>query len=167
MPRTGGEGGYTLEVDNLVSRVTDVLVPGASEPAYVVWGTPAGDRYFIGFSEVYWQPVTNGYLKGHNQQLPIPILTWAHSINSRIRGDDRAGQSLSARREAIDNAEALLGLLDKLAVVSKKSKLFNKILRNFLGDVQMYAEVDPVHAGVNDVFRNALDDIANTRGKIP
>jgi hypothetical protein len=156
----------TLSVVNLVSRDTPLLVKGHSVPAYVVFTTTGGDSYYIGFSEVYWQPITKGYLATHQKRLPVPTFTWAHSINSRIRGVDRAGQSLSGWREAIDNAETLLGLLNQLAVISKKTKLFSRIMRDFLGDVQMYAEVDPIHNDVNGVFGDALDDIAVTRQKI-
>jgi hypothetical protein len=158
-------GDRKLTVVNLVTRDTPLLVPGKSVPAYVVF-TNAGDHYYIGFSEVYWQPVTKGYLASHQNRLPVPVFTWAHSINSRIRGGKRAGQSLSGWREAIDNLETLLGLLDKLATISRKTKLFSRIMCDFLGDVQMYAEVDPIHNTVNDVFRDALNDIADTRRKI-
>jgi hypothetical protein len=127
-----------------------------------------GDDYYVGFSEVYWQPITKGYLAAHKGQTPVPVFTWAHSINCRIRGNDRApGQTLSAWRESLDNAETLLGLIHKLAVISGKAKAFGEILCDFLGDVQMYAEVDPIHDAVNQVFRDALDDIAFTRGQIP
>jgi len=82
------ENGYTLTVKNLVARDTALLVKGASEPAYVVLQIPNRDFYFIGFSEVYWQPETKGYLKAHDDQTPVPMFTWARSINSRIRGEN-------------------------------------------------------------------------------
>ena len=110
--------------------------------------------------------MTNGYLAAHKGQPPVPIYTWAHSINIRILGDKRDGQSLSLWREAIDNAETLLDVGRKLALISKKADLFDKILRDFLGDVQMYAEVDHVHEAVNSAFRDALDDIAVVREKV-
>jgi hypothetical protein len=94
------------------------------------------------------------------------MFTWAHSINSRIRGEERAGQSLSLWREAIDNAETLLDVARKLAFVLKKADLFQKILRHFLGDVQMYAEVDDIRNAVNGVFRDALEDVGLVRKKI-
>jgi hypothetical protein len=74
---------------------------------------------------------------------------------------------LQAWREAIDNAETLLNLAEKLAAISRKSEEFANILRDFLGDVQMYAEVDPIHDDVNGVFNAALEDIAITRDRIP
>ncbi len=94
------------------------------------------------------------------------MFTWAQSINSRIHGNKREGESLSGWREAINNAEKLLDLANQLALISKKSKLFGTILCHFLGDVQMYAEVNPIHTAVNGVFAAALDDIADTRDKI-
>jgi hypothetical protein len=155
-----------LTVANLVTRDSPLLVKGASVPAYLFF-TIGEDSYYIGFSEVYWQPITKGYLAAHNGQTPVPVFTWAHSLNCRVRGDDRGGQSLSAWREALDNAETLLGLIQKLAVISGKAKTFGQTLCDFIGDVQMYAEVDPIHDDVNVVFKDALDDIAFTRKQIP
>jgi len=131
LPETGG-----LTVKNLVPRDTPLPVKGSSVPAYVIF-TTGGDSYYIGFSEVYWQPVTKGYLAAHDGQTPVPICTWAHSLNCRIRGDDRAaGQTLPGWREALDNAQTLLGLIQKLALISGKAKIFGKTLCDFLGDVQ-------------------------------
>ncbi len=50
-----------LVVKNLITRDTPLLVKGASIPAYVIY-TIGGDNYYIAFSEVYWQPITKGYL---------------------------------------------------------------------------------------------------------
>jgi hypothetical protein len=72
---------------------------------------------------------------------------------------------LSLWREAIDNAETLLDVARKLAFVSKKADLFQTILRHFLGDVQMYAEVDDIHNAVNRMFRDALEEVGLVRKK--
>jgi hypothetical protein len=128
--------------------------------------TIPGHRYYIAFSECYWQPVTEQYIKDHDNHLPVPVFTWAHSINNRIRGEKRGNQGLAAWREAITNVETILGLLRKLAVISKKAEILHWVLLKFLGDVQMYTEAPGVHAEINVEFNNTLADVAKVREKI-
>jgi hypothetical protein len=154
-----------LKVFNLVSRVLDRLQPGKTDPAYLVFTIP-GHRYYIAFSECYWQPITEKYIADHDNRLPVPVFTWAHSINNRIRGEKRGDQGLAAWREAIDNVETILGLLRKLAAISKKAEILHWVLLKFLGDVQMYTEAPGVHAEINIEFNNTLADVAQVREKI-
>jgi len=154
-----------IKVFNLVSRVADRLEPGETDPAYLVFTIP-GHRYFIAFSECYWQPITEKYIKDHDNHLPVPVFTWAHSINNRIRGEKRGNQGLATWREAITNVETILNLLRKLAVISKKAEILHWVLLKFMGDVQMYTEAPGVHAEINIEFNNTLADVAKVREKI-
>jgi hypothetical protein len=155
----------TFKVVNLVGRVENLIKPDSTEPAYVVFTTPK-DTYYISFSEVYWQPVTNAYVEAHKFRLPVPIFTWAHSINNRIRGPKRGSNDLAAWRETIDNFETLLHLVRKLAAISKKAEILHTVLVNFLGDVEMYTECGAIHNQINEEFGKVLDDVAPTRDRI-
>ena len=153
--------GYTVEVDNLIESVDDVRAkapdgaPARSfRPAFLVL-TNRHDRrnYVIGFSEVYWQNITNGYLGNNGGEPPIPIFVWAHSINARML---RQGGDFADYRKTIDNLEKLFGNLRMLAVLLKGSRVLFNILNRFLGDVQMYAESDRIRTEINRRFRNVM-----------
>jgi len=124
------------------------------EPAYLTIGKKGcPPDYAIAFSEVYWQPVTNKYLVD-NVQPPIPIFTWAHSVNTRLF---HGGPDFRRAREAIDNLEKMLDLIKRLAAIYKKSGELATILERFLGDVQMYVESWQLRQEINQEFFNVLD----------
>ncbi|MGH9658350.1 MAG: hypothetical protein ACRD96_07380, partial [Bryobacteraceae bacterium] len=143
--------GYTVDVHNLIEGVEETRL----RPAYLTFTTPS-DKHVIGFSEVYWQTITNDALKLNDGQPPIPITTWAHSINTRLLGP---GHDLAAWRDVIANVESLLRIVRKLAAISKKSETFVKITTRFLGDVQMYAESDHIREKINNRFLSVLSRI--------
>lgn len=109
----------------------------------------------IGFSEVYWQPITNGYLD-KDEKLPIPIFTWARTIANRLYDP---GRDLTKWRLAIENLEKILRYLKWLAIHFKKAELFNTITQKFLGDVQMYAESDQIRKEINKQFFRVVSRI--------
>jgi hypothetical protein len=127
--------GYRLAVHNLITTVDP---PGAAHPvvrpAYGVLER-YGRETVIGFSEVFWQDITNNVLGRFKQGTPVPMFVWAHSINTRL-----LGPHYYRARDAIDNLESLLGIVQKLALIFKKADVFMRILNRFVGDVQMYAE---------------------------
>ena len=151
--------GYKLEVDNLIETVDDISkkapehAPARSfHPAFLVFTDDHVERnYVMGFSEVYWQNITNEYLEGNHGAPPIPIFVWAHSINTRLFGGGYGDY-----RKVIDNLEKMFGLFRKLAVVFKKSGVLLEILNRFLGDVQMYAESDDIRGEINKRFRSVM-----------
>ena len=139
----------TVEVHNLLSE-TGLR---GSQPAYISLTAADGKRHVIVFSEVYWQNVTNARLKENKNEPPIPIFSWAHSINTRLFAEKkRGGGDFRKAREAIDNLERMLNLLKALAVVYKKSGHLAEILKKFLGDVQMYAESSKIREEINNKF---------------
>ena len=109
-----------LTVHNLIESV-DGLVEAAPgelkkfQPAYVTYNDGRSVNV-IGFSEVYWQPITDGYIESNGGNLPVPIVTWAHSIATRLLSADggRSTSALAGWRAAIENLERLLLLLGKL-----------------------------------------------------
>ena len=84
--------GCELEVDNLIESVDPPAnataangAPARFAPAFVRF-QKRNDRFLIGFSEVYWQDITNSYLMGEKKDPPIPVFVWAHSVNTRMLG---------------------------------------------------------------------------------
>jgi hypothetical protein len=155
--------GFTLQVDNLIESVDDVKTqaPGKPDrtyrPAFAVFVSDAAQcNFVIGFSEVYWQHITNGYLQKFQGSPPVPIFVWAHSINTRFL---REGWQFHTAREAIDNLEKLLGLTQKLALIYKKADVLARVLHRFLGDVQMYAESDAIREEINQRFCSVLERV--------
>jgi hypothetical protein len=153
------ERGTELDVDNLIESVdppdrVDGAAPARFTPAFVKYSCARGN-FVIGFSEVYWQDITNSYLK-HGAP-PIPIFVWAHSINTRLL---RHGRSFHVAREAIDNLERLLGLTRLLAMAYKKSDVLYRVLNRFLGDVQMYAESDDIRGRINRRFAHVAAQVS-------
>lgn len=123
-------------------------------PAYIIFkDTNQKTNYVIGFSEVYWKHIPDDYIK-NNSGLPIPLFTWAHSVNTRFLGKDKA--SLNEAREAIDNLEKMLRLIKMLGRIYKQSERFAFITERFLGDVQVYAESDDIRQQINDRFLNVM-----------
>jgi hypothetical protein len=148
----------TVDIHNLVEQPDPkkggLLLrsgPPDGRPAYLLL-RDQGKPYVIAFSEVYWKPVTNGYIERHKQP-PIPIFPWAHSINLRLF---KGGKSYRTGREAIENLETMLGLVKRLALIYKKSGMLSTVLEQFLGDVEMYVESEPLRQNINDVFFEIL-----------
>jgi len=161
--------GYKVEPDNLIEGVDEIVARKSKaregerrssfRPAFLVFTDEnAGVKHVFGFSEVYWQPITNGYLKDNEWHLPIPIFTWAHSINTRLLGPDG---DLAKWRSAIDNMEALLKVVKKISILSKKARDFVNITETFLGDVQFYAESDVIREEINYRFLSVLARISS------
>jgi len=160
--------GYKIEVDNLIESVDDIRddpapgkPPRSFHPAFLVFTSDHERRnYVIGFSEVYWQNITNAYLAKNDGAPPIPIFIWAHSVNTRMLNDTSAFKSAPSTfkkvRKVIDDLEKLLGLLKKLAVIFKETETFLRILNRFAGDVQMYAESDEIRGEINERFRSVM-----------
>lgn len=150
----------TVHVHNLLETVgAGTATPSASSraltsghPAYLIL-EDRGQKVLLSFSEVYWQPITNAYLAVNEGIPPIPIFTWAHSINTRMF---HGGASFHIAREAIDNLEILLRLLRNLAVIYKKSGDFADITSKFLGDVEMYVESDEIRGKIDAEFIRVL-----------
>ncbi len=162
--------GYSVEVDNLIESVDDVSsaapanAPSRSfHPAFLVFTSdPEKHNYVIGFSEVYWQNITNAYLTRNDGGPPIPIFIWAHSINTRMLGHTANFHKI---RSVINNLETMLGLVRKLAVIFKKSEILLTVLSRFLGDVQMYAESDDIRSEINARCRSVLSRATVFAGK--
>ena len=123
---------YSVEVHNLIETVDEIkevkralaeLRPRRSfRPAYIIFhDKQTQTAYVIGFSEVYWKQIPDNYIEQNNKKLPIPIFTWARSINTRFL---EAGRAFHLAREAIDNLERMLGLLRVLGIIYKKSGQF-------------------------------------------
>ena len=161
---------YKIEVDNLIESVDDIREdpgigkpPRSFRPAFLVFTSDHEQRnYVIGFSEVYWQNITNAYLAKNDGAPPIPIFVWAHSVNTRLLN---ATATFKKVRTVIDNVEKLLRLLERLALIFKKTETFIKVLNRFAGDVQMYAESDQIRAEINDRFRSVLSRTTEFAGK--
>lgn len=151
----------TVEVHNLVERI-DVPRNKAARPAYITCAID-GREYVLAFSEVYWQPVPNEYLKRNDDNPPVPVFTWAHSINTRLL---HGGPRYQTARDAIDNLETMLGLLKRLAAIYKKSGLLADILTKFLCDVQMYVESDDLRSEINQQFLAVLANVGDMRAEI-
>ena len=161
---------------NLIESV-DGLVEAAPgelkkfQPAYVTYNDGRSVNV-IGFSEVYWQPITDGYIESNGGNLPVPIVTWAHSIATRLLSADggRSTSALAGWRAAIENLERLLLLLGKLVGLLGKdaTKALHAVTTKFLGDVQMYAESDQIRQEVNGRFFGVVarvDDFADQTRK--
>ena len=149
----------TVDIHNLVEQLDPKkggpllrAGPPRGRPAYLLL-RDGGTRYVIAFSEVYWKPVTNAYLEKHKQP-PIPIFSWAHSINLRLF---KGGKAYRKGREAIENLETMLGLVKSLALIYKKSAVLTNILERFLGDVEMYVESESLRDRINGVFFDILE----------
>jgi hypothetical protein len=149
--------GCELEVDNLIESVDPPAnataangAPARFAPAFVRF-QKGNDRFLIGFSEVYWQDITNSYLMGEKKDPPIPVFVWAHSVNARML---KHGRMFHIAREAIDNLEGLLGLARTISLLYKKSGVLVDTLNRFLGDVQMYAESDVIRGRINQRFKD-------------
>lgn len=156
---------YTVEVDNLIESVDPMLGTGARKEGQERAFRPSQFRFvdnkrqiqfIVGFSEVYWQDITNDYLKANNNQLPLPLFTWARSVNTRFLKDPG---KYALAMEAIDNLQKLLELVGRLAAFYKRSEIFVNITNKFLGDVQMYAESDSLRGVINGRFINVLQRI--------
>jgi hypothetical protein len=154
--------GRELRVHNLIESVDGLLQakPGQLkkfQPAYVTY-SDGKSVSVIGFSEVYWQPITNSYIEENGGHLPIPIFTWAHSVATRLLSADqgRSVYALAGWRAAIDNLEIMLQLLGALAGLAGKKEPFDAVTVKFLGDVQMYAESDEIRQKVNGKFFSVL-----------
>lgn len=181
-----GEG-YSVDVFNFVQSVDDIkeakeieptdedapLRPRRSfTPAYIIFKN-GNTNHVIGFSEVYWKQIPDHYLEQNGGHLPIPISTWAHSINTRfMRGEIRSGGKKKSLKknydihrrfrkinEVIDNVEKMLKILTRLAAIYKKSGELASVTRNYLGDVQMYAESDEIRQQINNRFLNVMSRI--------
>jgi hypothetical protein len=161
---------YRVEVDNLIESVDDIVqvapsgAPARSfHPAFLVFTSDlARQNYVIGFSEIYWQHITNACLARNGGRPPIPIFVWAHSINTRMLGQNYPFETY---RDIIENLEKMLGLIRMLAVIFKKSELLLNILNRFFGDVQMYTESDDIRAEINDRFRSVLSRVTWFAGR--
>jgi len=151
----------TVRVHNLVERIGN-LTEDAAEPAFLTCTIEKRD-YVFAFSEVYWQPVTNGYLGNNDDNPPVPIFTWAHSINTRLL---HGGPRFQAARDAIDNLEKMLLMLKWLAAINKKSDLLVKILEKFAGDVEMYVESRALRGEINGKFLAVLKNVGSMRAQI-
>lgn len=143
---------YEVIVDNLVEGIDADNRP---RPAFIIVRRRQ-DHFVLGFSELYWQPITNKFVDD-NGQPPIPIFPWAHSINCRLRDrpdrkGKRTGLTFRRAREVIDNLEKLLKAVARLARIYKRSEMLNRALIRFGGDVQMYAESDEIRYQVNTEF---------------
>ena len=160
-----------LLVNNLIESVDGLMSakPGRArfQPANIAYRDAGGDVHVIGFSEVYWQPIARGFLAQNEGNLPVPIFTWARSIVNRLQGDS---YKMAGWRAAIENLETMLELLDKLAKISRRSQVFVDLTKNFLGDVQMYAESDAIRQEINqkffEVLRRVGDFQAETAAKM-
>lgn len=147
-----------LTVNNLIESVDHIRDPETTghkrsfQPANIVY-SDATTVNVIGFSEVYWQPITDQYFEINRKNLPIPIFTWAHSISTRLL---EPGRRFAQWRSAIENLEKTLQLAKQLAALSKKLALFNTMLEKFLGDVQMYAESDQIRQEINQHFFHVI-----------
>lgn len=151
-----------LSVHNLIESVDLLRTTGTAghthpfQPANIVYSDETtGTVNVIGFSEVYWQPITNGYIE-QNKGLPIPIFTWARSVMNRL---STPGKDFTQWRLAIENLERILQLLKRLSILFKKVGLFNNVTEKFLGDVQMYAESDAIRQEVNEKFFSVVSRV--------
>ena len=142
---------YSLKVHNLISSVDppDAKNP-KFRPAFAEFKHRDGECV-IGFSEVYWQDVTNEILKKFHKCTPIPIFIWAHAINTHFMGKD-----FYAARDVITNLESLLSIADNLSLILKRAGIFLKVLTRFVGDVQMYAESTDIRNAVDAHFASVL-----------
>lgn len=118
-------------------------------PAYFTVSDVQNKRNLvIGFSEVYWQNIA----RAHQSRLPIPILTWARSVATRLQ------ESTAQRRarKALTNLEALLRMVHGVARFYQRSQAFADILDKFLGDVQIYTEHAGIQRTINEHFLDVL-----------
>jgi hypothetical protein len=158
--------GCELGVHNLIEGVD--LVKNKLRPVFIEYQCGA-NTFVIGFSEVYWQNVTDGFLAAHKNGPPIPVFPWAHSIGTRLQSQ----RGVRLWREAVTNIERILGLTRYLARLLKKHMEFDEVTVNFLGDVQMYAESDELRQQINQRFFDVMariatfSDLARNRLKIP
>ncbi len=161
LPRQAGR--YSVELYNLIETVDDVSLTGpraaskparSFQPAYLTFTDERkGEQHVIGFSEVYWQHIPKRYLDANDGRLPIPIFTWARSINARLLRPQKAFRLAS---QAIDNLERLLKLTKTLASMYAKSEQFYRITTQFLGDVEMYTESDVIRTEINNRFLDVM-----------
>ncbi len=165
LPRSRG---YAVTPHNLIADVVSTPGgPGAAaaiqpdsivfKPSYIIFE----DRrraltHLISFSEVRWKPITEAYLKA-NAGPPIPIPTWARSVGTRVLSHGYYERLWS---EAVDNLATLLDRIRTAAAVYRKSAKLDKILNDFLGDVQMYTESEPLRDQIDDKFMNVLGEVS-------
>src|SRR5262249_26576559 len=155
-----------LTVLNLVESVDRLTAPPAEkgtpprskafQPANIVYAREESgitEVNVVGFSEVYWQPIAEYYIKENGGNLPIPIFTWARSITNRL---PMRIYDFAQWRSAIENLEKILKLLKSLAFISDQTKLFAHVTEKFLGDVQLYAESDTIRQKINEQFFHVL-----------
>ncbi len=153
---------YALNVHSLIQ---DVHAPHGRanarfEPSFVEFSS-RHRRYIIGFSEVFWQDITNSFLAGEEKRPPIPIFIWAHSINTRLL--NRSAHDFYQARDAIDNLESMLGIVKWIALLSRRSRQFLDILNHFLGDVQMYTESSQIRKTIDERFCSVLSRVEECR----
>ena len=143
--------GFSLQVHNLITTVDPPEKdPQVIRPAYAEYTWPAG-QCVIGFSEVFWQDITNDILTEFDMHPPVPMFVWAHSINTRFMGPN-----FYRARDTISNLESLLGIVDKLAVIFKRAGVFMSVLNRFVGDVQMYGESQDIRDRIDAHFAAVL-----------
>ena len=163
--------GFKVTVDNLIENVDAIkdsvnitsdrkehfntIAPLRSfHPSYFIFtDLKKNIRHVIGFSEVYWKQIPDEYIKQNSENLPIPIFTWAHSVNTRLQGSPRR---YHLAQDAINNIEKLLKLSRLFAVFGKKSDTYDNIVKKFLGDVQVYAESDKIRQDINNRFLEVM-----------
>lgn len=161
-----GEG-YHVKVENMLEKIDEIKPDDADTrknkprrsftPAnFIFTDEKMKIKHVIGFSEVFWKHIPDGYLEKNEGSPPIPIFTWAHSINTRFL--ERGGNYHRAK-EAITNIEKMLGLLDKISSIYKKSSELKEILNKFLGDVQFYTESKDIREEINQRFLDVLGRI--------
>jgi hypothetical protein len=169
---------WKLTVDNLIESVDSLMEPDGTghphmrsfQPANIVFSEETKESltvHVIGFSEVYWQPIARAQIKQNDGKLSVPIPTWARSISTWLLDP---GYDMTLWRAAIENVETMLGLISKLAFISKKSELFVKVTTDFLGNVEMYAESDEIRQEINQHFFEVMSRVgefaASTREHI-
>jgi len=187
----------SIEVKNLVESVDDIkeakadtafVMPAESpDPAKIVViekdkkaltrsFTPAfvvinnnNTTDVLSFSEVYWKQIPDEFIKNNSNNLPIPIFTWAHSINTRFLANNGKATQQQTYKEresefsgwalAIDNLEKIMKYLKSFARLIKKENQFYMFTERFLGDVQMYAESEGIKQDIDNRFLDVMSRI--------
>jgi hypothetical protein len=134
---------------------------------------PSGNMKFfpvgLGFAEIYWADIPRAMVKeGHTLE---ESKRWARTIVERLQLSATGLRRLT-KRQVQDNRlmvqvleEMIQGVavLDQLLLVARKAGLFsfdlNKLLNDFLNDVQVVAEFSGERDRMLKVFRDVMDTI--------
>jgi hypothetical protein len=144
-------------------------VHGTVTGAYIPRGNMKWFPVGLGFAEIYWADIPRELVKeGHTLD---ESKRWARTIVERIQLRETGLRRLTKRQvqdnrlmvQVIEEMIQGVAVLDRLMLVTKKAGLFsfdlNKLLNDFLNDVQVVAEFSAERQRMLDIFDKVMKAI--------